>query len=226
MIEPDAAPAGGRPWLRGTLRAALVFIVVGAGVTGRAVLGGEREIAQSTAALEAGDAYAAADHARAAASWHVPGAPHVRVAYGRLMALGRAAEERHLRELALHSYRAVVTASASTEWIVVPHARDAEAAKAAIARLESTAERPIGTATEPRERVEARLLSDLAAQPGPSRLWSAVLAASFIALATGVWLVLARAVDESGRLHRRPALPGAVVGAAGLLGYALALWLA
>ena len=64
---------------------ALIGLVIAA-ATVRVVLAGEREIKDSTAALRAGDPHAAALHARRAAGWYAPGAPHVRVAYDRLIA--------------------------------------------------------------------------------------------------------------------------------------------
>jgi hypothetical protein len=213
-------------WARTLFTSLLLFVSIVAAATFRVVFAGEAEIAKSTAALEAGDPVLAIDHARSAATWYAPGAPHVRVAYGRLMALAREAEARKQKALALRAYRAVTTASASTAWAIVPHAADAEAARAAIARIESTTERPIATATEPPGAVEAKLLGELARAPGPSRLWSAVLAASFVSLLAGIAIVLKRAIDETGRLHAKAAAVGAVVASVGLVGYALALWLA
>ncbi len=213
-------------WLRSALRALLVFVLGVAVLTFRVLFAGEREIARSTAALEAGDPMLAIDHARQAATWYAPGAPHVRVAYGRLLALGREAENRKSRDTALLAYRAIVTASTSTTWLVVPHEADAAEARAAIARLESTAPRPIATATQPPAEVERELAAALARSPGPSRIWSVVLAASFVALAAGIAIVLRRAIDETGRLHRGAAALGAAIGFAGLAGYAFALWLA
>ena len=49
---------------------------------------------------------------------------------------------------------------------------------------------------------------------------------AFAALAVGIAIVLRRAIDETGRLHRGPAAAGAAIGLVGLAGYALALWLA
>ncbi|NUO51267.1 MAG: hypothetical protein HOV80_20610 [Polyangiaceae bacterium] len=213
-------------WLRIALRALLVFVLGAAVVTFRVVFAGEREIERSTAALEAGDPALATEHARLAATWYAPGAPHVRVAYGRLLALAREAENRKSRDVALLAYRAIVTASTSTTWLIVPHEADASEARAAIARLESTAPRPIASATQPPGEVEKELAVALAQTPGPSRVWTVVLAASFVALAVGIAIVLRRALDETGRLHRGPAAAGAAIGLVGLAGYALALWLA
>lgn len=213
-------------WLKGALTVVFVFVLGASGLTLRVVLAGEEEIARSTAALEAGDPVLAIDHARAAATWYAPGASHVRVAYGRLLALAREAEKRKQKDLALRAYRAITTASSSTAWVVVPHASDAAEARAAIARMESTSERPIDSATEPASTIEQRLLVELAREPGPSRLWSLVLGGSFLLLLAGVAVVIRSALDETGRLHRGPAVVGGLVAAVGVVGYALALWLA
>ncbi|MBL9026199.1 MAG: hypothetical protein JNL21_28655 [Myxococcales bacterium] len=213
-------------WLKGALTIVFVLVLGAAGLTFRVIFAGEQEIAKSTSALEAGDPDLAIDHARAAATWYAPGAPHVRVAYGRLLALARESEARKRKDLALRAYRAITTASSSTAWAIVPHAADAEAARAAIARLESTTERPVDSATEPPAAIEQKLLAELAREPGPSRGWSLVLGSSFLLLLAGLAVVLQRALDETGRLHPRPAAVGAVIATVGLFGYALALWLA
>jgi hypothetical protein len=110
--------------------AILLLVAISAAVTARVVWAGEREIAASTDALKGGDADAAIVHARAAAYWYAPGAPHVRVAYERLFALAEEAEKRRLWATALFAYRAVISASASTTWLVTPHAEDAPRGRA------------------------------------------------------------------------------------------------
>ena len=92
---------------------------------------GEKEIALSTAALRAGDPHGAAEHARRAAGWYAPGAPHVRVAYERLLALGTAAEGLGDRDTALYALRGARTAAIETRWLFTPHEEDLERADAA-----------------------------------------------------------------------------------------------
>lgn len=206
----------------GWWRAAAALLVTGAllaAVTARVVIGGEREIAASTEALLAGDAHEAAVRARRAAEWYAPGAPHVRVAYDRLMALGREAEARRKPAIALLAYEGVREAALSTRWLITPHAAEVAEAEAAIARIRARDERPPGTASDPDAAVERDLLTSLAARPGPSRAVSAALALSFLAWAGGLAWVLARAVDATGRLDRRRALPGFALFAAGVLGW-------
>lgn len=203
------------------LRGLLLLVLLVAAVMAKVVYSGEREIALSSEALRAGDAENAAVHARMAALWYTPGAPHVRVAYGRLMALGREAERRRLWDTALFSYRSVISASASTRWAVEPHATDVASAKEAIARIESRA-----APSEPAEPVQAGQLDALAEPAGVAYFWTAALAASFAGMAGGLIGLLRRGLDESGRLDLRRGLLPTVVAMVGLVGYVAALLLA
>lgn len=202
---------------RAVARALLLVVLLFGALTARVVFEGERQIRESTQALEAGDAEAAIFHARAAALWFAPGAPHVRVAYGRLMALGREAEERKLWDTALSAYRGVVSASLSTRWLVQPHAADATLAEAAIERIET---RKRAGATEETETV----LSTPAEASAPSM--RVLLAAGFVATIGGLALLLLRGVDETGRLLGRRALPGIFVAVLGVGLYVVSLFLA
>jgi hypothetical protein len=136
-----AAPPSPIAWV---LRIAKIAIVAGAlvaAVTVRVIVAGEREIALSTAALRAGDPHEAAVHARRAAGFYAPGAPHVRVAYERLIALATKAETRGDSKLAAFAWQGVRTAAMETRWLVTPHAEDLERANAALARLQAAEQR-------------------------------------------------------------------------------------
>ncbi len=220
-----AERAPGRWWWRAAWGALLGALLLGA-VSARVVIAGEGEIAASTEALRAGDAHEAAVRARRAAEWYAPGAPHVRVAYDRLMALGREAEARRQKDVALQAFEGVREAAIATRWLVTPHAAEVAEAEAAIARLRATDDRPPATASEPVAVLERQLLADLAARPGPKRSLSALLGASFLAFAGGMAWVLARAVDATGRMDRRRALPGLVVAAFGALAWVVLLFVA
>lgn len=204
-----------------------VVVLVSAAVTLRVVAAGEEEIAASTAALEAGDAQGAAFHARNAALWYAPGAPHVRVAYGRLLALAREAERQRKAEIALMSYRAILTANTSTRWLLEPAAAEAEEARRSIARIDSkSGERPPGIATDPAAEVETAQLKALAVTYAPRPAWILVLALSFLVLLGGLALVVARAFDETGRIDWARARLPCVIAAIGLMGYGAALFAA
>lgn len=216
-MSPAEREAPPRAWWWRVVAAMLAVVLVLGAITARVVVAGELEIAASTEALEAGDPVEATIRARRAASWYAPGAPHVGVAYERLMTLGREAETRRRRDVALLAFEGVREASTATRWLVTPHAADVAEADRAIARLRARDERPPATASEPEAAIERELLQGLAARPGPSRVVSLGLGASFVAWAAGLAWVLRRAVDATGRLDRRRALPGvalAVLGAA------------
>lgn len=203
---------------------AVIGLVVGA-VSLRVVAAGEAEIAASTASLRAGDARDAAVHARRAAGWYAPGAPHVRVAYERLTALATAAEGLGDRDLALLAWRAVRTASIETRWLFgTPHDADRARADAAIARLEAASPRPPGTRTDPAPVVERKALEALAREEAPRGPWVAALVAAFAAWTLGAAAFVARGVDASGRLVSRRAWPAAGVAAAGVGLWLLAIW--
>ncbi|MFO0611296.1 MAG: hypothetical protein U0414_01820 [Polyangiaceae bacterium] len=212
--------------IKAILRIAFVAVVVATGLTARVLIAGELEIAESTRALANGDARGATEHARAAALWFAPGAPHVRVAYARLVALAKAAEEHHDVEAALRAWRAVMAASSSTRWIVAPHAEDASRAAEAIARIESTQPRPNASALDAAPTVEKAELEALTREAGPRTAWLLVLGASFLALAGGLaWMIL-RAFDASGRLSLDRSKWAAIVAVAGAAGWTAALWYA
>ena len=212
---------------RRALGALVAVLAVLAVATLRVVLAGEAELRASTTALENGDPHEAAVRARAAALWYAPGAPHVRVAYGRLMALGAEADQRKLDDVALFAYRGVTTASASTRWLFPPHAEDAKQAEAAIARIEArSGERPPATATEPKETIEKEQLSQLATRYAPEPGWIVALSAAFLLLIGGLAWIWGRAFDETGRLDWKRARPGLIAGVLGFSAYVVAWWAA
>ncbi|WP_438040049.1 hypothetical protein [Sorangium sp. So ce128] len=190
----------------------------------RVVAAGEREIAESTDALRAGDAHAAALHARRAAGWYAPGAPHVRVAYERLIALATAAEGLGRADTALFAWRAVRTAALETRWLTTPHAEDLELANAAIARLSAAAPRPPGTRTEPAAAVERQHLAALARDDAPRVGWVVALVGAFAAWVAGAVWVVRRGVTVTGQWVWPLAAPGLAVCAAGVAVWLLAIW--
>jgi hypothetical protein len=190
----------------------------------RVVAAGESEIAASTAALRAGDARDATLHARRAAGWYAPGAPHVGVAYQRLIALATTAEGLGDRETALYAWTAIRSAATETRWLVTPHAEDLARADHAIARLYAAAPRPPGTRVEPPPVIERETLEALARDDAPRVPWVVALVLAFCAWSAGAVWVVRRAVDATGRLSMRRATPGFVVTAAGVALWLLAIW--
>lgn len=226
MTGASDGPARGPFTLRGLLWGLLFVALAVAVITLRVVAAGELEIAASTHALLAGAPREATLHARAAATWYAPGAPHVRVAYERLLALGDAAEKRQNRDIALLAFRSVRTASESTRWLVTPHAADVARANEAVARIDATLPRPPKTSLEPAPVIERAELETLARDASPRREWIVALVVAFAASALGLGSVLFRAIDESGKITWARARLGVVMGACGLGLWAAALYFA
>jgi hypothetical protein len=195
-------------------------LVVGA-ATARVASSGEKEIALSSDALKAGDPHAAAEHARRAAGWYMPGAPHVRVAYERLLALGATAEGLGDRDTALFAFRGVRIAAIETRWILTPHEEDLEKADRALARIEAEAPRAPGMRNEPLGKVEREQLAALARDESPSTPWVVALVAGALAWAIGA-AIAARRLGPTIDLRR--ASPGLAVAAAGIVAWLVAIW--
>jgi hypothetical protein len=211
-------------WILRAAKIALVIGVVAAAVTARVIVAGEREITLSTAALRAGDPHEAALHARRAAGYYAPGAPHVRVAYERLIALASKAERVGDRATALYAWQAVRIAAIETRWIVTPHADDLERANAAIARLQSGEERPLGTRGEPAKIIEREALAALSRDEAPHVPWVITLVAGFLAWTIGAALLVRRSVTSTGQIvWSRTTAPIALT-AAGVLAWLIAIW--
>lgn len=220
----STAPRPAFVWI---LRAAKVLFVTGAlvaAVTARVLVSGEREIAASTAALRKGDPHEAAFHARRAAGYYAPGAPHVRVAYERLLALATKAEQVGDRATALYAWEAVRTASLETRWILTPHAADLERANANIARIQSTQERTPDMRVEPAAVLEREALAALVRDESPHVPWVITLVAAFLAWTIGAALTLRRGVTSTGQILWTKARAPVALTALGVLAWLLSLW--
>lgn len=210
-------------WILGAAKVLVVTGVVLAAVSARVVYSGEREIALSTAGLRAGDPHEAALHARRAAGFYAPGAPHVRVAYDRLIALATKAEQVGDIPTALFAWEGVRSAALETRWIVTPHEADLERANQAIARLQAAQERPLGTRVEPLPVIERDALAALTRDEAPRVLWVIALLNGLLAWVIGAALVVRRGVTPSGNvLWDRVRLPIALT-IAGVAMWVLAL---
>jgi hypothetical protein len=222
---PSRAASPGRTTpLRAALWTAAALGVVLGAASMRVVAAGEAEIAASTAALRAGDPRDATLHARRAAGWYAPGAPHVRVAYDRLIALATTAEGLGDLETAVYAWNAVRSSAIETRWLVTPHAEDLARADQAIARLSVAAPRPPGTRVDPPAQLERAALEALARDEAPRVGWVAALVVAFVTWSSGAIWVVRRAVDATGRLALSRAAPGLLAIAAGLSLWLLAIW--
>ncbi len=199
---------------------ALVVVALAGIVSARALYSGEAEVAASTTALKAGDPHEATIRARRAAGWYVPGAPHVRVAYERLVALAEAAERNRRIDIALLAWRGVRSASLQTRWLITPFAREAARAEREIARLSSI--EPGSALPDP--QLTREHFAKLAQRPGPSRLWAAVLMGSFGLALVGLFLWTRAVAGAAGKLHWRKARGPALLSAAAALLWLLSVW--
>lgn len=200
-----------------------VGFVIGA-ITARVLWAGESEIAASTTALQQADLREAATRARRAAGWYAPGAPHVRVAYERLIAIATAAEGHGDRDLALLAWRGIRTAAIETRWIVTPHEGDLDRANRAIARIEAAAPRPPGTRTDSPQRIEQRQITALLRDEAPRVPWVVALVIAFVAWAGGAAWGTRRAKQAPEGHAFAKARPGVIVALAGMMLWVVALF--
>jgi len=199
----------------------LAVIVTLLGVaTARVVVSGEEELGRSNEALTAKDPRAAVVHARRAAGWYAPGAPHVAVAYERLVAMAEAAEANRRDDIALLAWRSVREASTTTRWLTTPHGTERERADREIARL--TAKRP--RQAEPDAAVVTARFQELATRSGHHPGWGGVLVASFAMGAAGFAWWSRRVAGAGGRLDLRAARGGLLLTLAGAASWLLTVW--
>lgn len=192
-----------------------------------------RVLVEGRASLEASiehretDPRASVAHARRAASWYLPFAPHVDEAYRELRSLATSAEREGDRETAFLAWRAIRSASMSTRWIVEPRLRERREADAAIARLASEAALVSTMPNAPSPRDLERLhASALAREEAPNVGWVLVLLLGLVGWLGGmVWLVRAGLTRE-GRLVTHVATKAALLTIVGLGLFAVGLWMA
>jgi hypothetical protein len=198
---------------------AAVISVLGV-ATARVVYSGEAEIKASNAALDAGDAREAIVRARRSARWYAPGAPHVAVAYDRLIALATTSEENRRDDLALLAWRAVRVSVIETKWLVSPHPEHLNRADSEIARIMAKSPK----AAEPDALIRAEELQRLKRHEPPRTLWVALLAAGFIVLAAGLFLWARQVGGAGGRLVWSEAKSGALLTVLGAALWLVAVW--
>jgi hypothetical protein len=191
-----------RGWVRGLLLAA---VLLGAFAV--------RVVTSAASELRAGDDYRAHGqlepavvHYRRAARWYAPGSPYHVEALGRLGAIGADAEKRGDTDLALSAYRAIRAAIMSTRSFYIPERARLEAADERIASLMAALPAPPMDAGKSREQLRAEHLALLAADPGPSVLWSIVLLFGFGVWVAGAFAFTMRAIDDEDRFIKSEVL--------------------
>lgn len=198
---------------------AVVITVLGV-ATARVVYSGEAEIVASNAALDAGDAREAIVRARRAARWYAPGAPHVRVAYDRLIALAEASELNRRDDLALLAWRGVRVAVIETRWVVPSHPEHLDRANAEIARIVAK----VPQSAAPDALIRAEELQKLRRHEPPRTLWVASLVLGFALLAVGLFVWGRQVAAAGGKLAWDRAKLGLVLTAVGAALWLVAVW--
>jgi hypothetical protein len=233
MTRPSAF-AGARSWM-----ARFAWCLLGAALllgtaAFRVLMEGRSELAASDAAWAAGDALGATVHARASARAYVPFAPHVQLAYRRLRAIAQDCEGRGDAESALFAWRAIRAAAIGSRSVVSSHARQREAADAAIARLSSSS-RPSTSATKDRplaqlgERTEVEITRAhapaLAAEAPPRGPWGALLVAGAVLWVSAGVRLTSKGWSAEGTLVTSAARTPLALAVAGLAAWWMALFL-
>lgn len=215
-----------RPWLRPLLGGLAFGLLVLALVTVRAVTEGERQLTEADAAIRRQEWVEAAARARAAASWYVPGAPHVPAAYARLLHVARTAEASGQREAALFAWRAMRSAAEQTAWLLQPHQFQIDLANRAIARLAAHEPRPLLAPEDTDALAERRMQALLARRDAPRGGGVGLVVLGLVASVLGLVGVGLRGLSPEGRWRWHQARWPALLALVGLTLYALALWFA
>ncbi len=193
-------------------------------LSARVVQQGERELRSAEALAAIGKLEEAVLHARTSASWYLPGAPHVPVAYAKMIEIARLAEGRGDKNTALFAWRAVRWSAQSTRWIFIPHEDELAIANASIARLAAKQPTAPGARVRDPADIQQKLHMLLARQDHPRLPWIAVLLAGFVALASGLIHMGWKGYSDDGGLRPSRLRVGGILAAAGVIAWALALW--
>lgn len=192
-------------------------------MTARMLRQGELELRTAQALAATGELEQATIHARKAASYFVPNAPHVPAAYAQLISIAQLAEGRGDTQTALFAWNAVRTAAYSSRWISVPHQQEVAIADASIARLTSRQPVPYGANQDPDAR-QKKMLDLLSRKNYPRMPWVFALLGGFVAVSVGLLHIGWHGLNHP-KANTLPRLRvGIALTAFGLVAWALALW--
>lgn len=192
----------------------IAFLVFGAGVVaGRTLLSGHTALEQAERAFDSGDLRESVRQARRAATFALPGAPHVDLAYRRLVVIARGAEASgrpHLAAFAWSSIRSAAIETAAPGWGVRP---ELELANRNLARLASR----LGPGGVEDPKLEREMLGTLERPPAQSPWGLALWGGGACLVALGLLWGGRRGLTREGGIVGRHLLIGAlcvVIGAA------------
>jgi hypothetical protein len=179
-------------------------------LTAHTVLEGQDELALSKTAFDRGELGDAIQHARRAAGYYAPGAPHVDAAYARLRAIAFGSEANGDAPTARLAWSAMRSAALETRHAFVSRAAELAEADRQLERL---------------ARGQGKRRPDrLPPAPGPAPGWAAMLSLGFVLALSGFALIGFAGVEPQGRIRVRPALLGALVSLLGAACWTLALF--
>ncbi|HEY6726041.1 MAG TPA: hypothetical protein VI197_18530 [Polyangiaceae bacterium] len=193
-------------WFRRVAIGSLIACVGLGLLTARAVEKGEAAVRESDRAFDQGKVQEAAHHARRAAVYYAPGAPHLRAAYERLRAVAAGAEAAGDRETARFAWNAVRSAVLETRHVALPFPDELAAANRALARLEVQGDEPVSR----RERLRQIKVAEqhLAQAAGNRADWILLLALGFVVTVTGLAGLTLGGLQRAGHWPRRARISG------------------
>jgi hypothetical protein len=200
----------------------LCLILAVAALTARAVSEGEAHLRESDRAFDRGDLGKALLEARSAAVMYAPGAPHVKLAYGRLEAIALGAEAAGQKRTAEAAWRAMRGAALETRHVWIPASAELSRADRNLARLQS--ENPELVDSGDAKTALERAKSELARDDAPNTAWLGLLIAGFLTVAAGLGLVAVRGVTPDGQLRLARAKLGIALALLGAACWTLAVW--
>ena len=207
-------------WLRRLAVTLMTLVLAAALLTARVVVDGEQEMRLSDEAFHRGDVRTAVLHARRAAVLYAPGAPHVRPAYDRLVAVALGAEAAGDTNVARTAWRAVRGAALETRHLWITHRAELERADRNLARLQT-----VPTQSKPGSEADLkRALSSLGTDDAPHAIWVIVLGLGFACATAGLALVGWRGVTPGGKITLGNAKVGVVLALLGALCWTLAVF--
>ena len=200
---------------------AFLVVLIGAALTARVILDGGSELAASNAAFDRGELVPSLEHARRSATLYAPGAPHVTLAYERLIAIAIGAEAAGQPKVAFLAWQAVRSAALESRHVWLPRQCELDRANQNLARLEALARDPGDT---DRSKTQTQALSRLVADDAPAPAWILVLGMGFLLSLVGLALSAARGLDPSGKVSFGRARLGLLLLAIGAACWTLAAY--
>jgi hypothetical protein len=200
---------------------AFFVVLIGAALTARVILDGGSELAASNAAFDRGELVPSLEHARRSATLYAPGAPHVALAYERLIAIAIGAEASAQPTVAFLAWQAVRSAALESRHVWLPRQSELDRANQNLARLEALARDASGT---DHSKTQSQALSRLDADDAPAPAWILVLGVGFLLALVGLALSAFRGLDPSGKVSFGRARLGLLLLAIGAACWTLAAY--